>query len=166
LDDLDIDWHFIGPLQSNKAKKITEVVNWVHTVDRFKVAKRLSDYRPENMPPLSICLQVNISNEENKAGINPEELLPLTEEIVQLPNINLRGLMAIPASESDFDKQRKVFARLAELKQNLQVCLQENGVNIELDTLSMGMSNDAEAAIAEGATIIRVGTAIFGKREY
>lgn len=165
LNDLSIEWHFIGPLQSNKAKKIAEVASWVHAVDRFKIAQRLSDNRPEHLPPLSICLQVNISKEESKSGITPDELMPLAVQIVQLPRIKLRGLMVIPAPESDFSKQRAVFAKVAELKSSLENHLQENGVSIKLDTLSMGMSNDIEAAIAEGATIVRVGTAIFGQRE-
>ncbi len=165
LDDLEIEWHFIGPLQSNKAKKITEVASWVHAVDRLKIAQRLSDYRPVDMPPLSICLQVNISGEKSKSGVRPEELLSLAKDIVQLPKIRLRGLMVIPAPEDDFNKQREVFARVSKLKVDLETQLQQGGVNIKLDTLSMGMSNDIEAAIAEGATIVRVGTAIFGQRE-
>jgi len=163
---LDIDWHFIGPLQSNKAKRIAEVVNWVHTVDRLKVAKRLNDSRPEGKPPLLICLQVNVSGELNKSGVSKTELLSLAKEIIQLPNLKLRGLMAIPASEDDFGEQRRVFAELSELKDTLEKNLKEGNEEISLDTLSMGMSNDTEAAIAEGATIIRVGTAIFGKRAY
>lgn len=165
LEDLAIDWHYIGPLQSNKAKKISEVATWVHAVDRMKIAQRLSDNRPDDMPPLSICLQVNISEEESKSGINPNELVPLAKQIAQLPKINLRGLMVIPAPEDDFNKQREVFAQVAALKESLKNSLNEEGIKIELDTLSMGMSNDMEAAIAEGATIVRVGTAIFGQRE-
>jgi len=165
LDDLEIDWHFIGPLQSNKAKKISEVASWVHAVDRLKIAQRLSDNRPDDMPPLSICLQVNISGEESKSGISPNELISLAQQIAQLPKIKLRGLMVIPAPEEDFAKQREVFAQVAELKDTLQKHLNQNGIALELDTLSMGMSNDIEAAIAEGATIVRVGTAIFGQRE-
>ena len=165
LEDLAIEWHFIGPLQSNKAKKITEVAAWVHAVDRLKIAQRLSDYRPDDMPPLSICLQVNISGEETKSGIKPEELHALAHQIAQLPKIKLRGLMVIPAPQDDFVKQRKVFAEVNTLKDNLQQYLVDNDISIDLDTLSMGMSNDIEAAIAEGATIVRVGTAIFGQRE-
>jgi len=165
LKDLEIEWHFIGPLQSNKAKKIAEVAAWVHAVDRLKIAQRLSDNRPETMPSLSICLQVNISGEESKSGIKPEELSNLALQIAALPKINLRGLMVIPAPEDDFIKQREVFAEVALLKDNLQKYLSDNNVSINLDTLSMGMSNDVEAAIAEGATIVRVGTAIFGQRE-
>ena len=165
LNELDIEWHFIGPLQSNKAKKIAEVASWVHAVDRLKIAQKLSDNRPENLPPLSICLQVNISGEESKSGVSPDELTPLALEIAKLPNLKLRGLMVIPAPEDNFEKQRAVFAEVAELKSNLEKNLQTNGITIELDTLSMGMSNDIEAAIAEGATIVRVGTAIFGQRD-
>ncbi|MGK0270925.1 MAG: pyridoxal phosphate enzyme (YggS family) [Cocleimonas sp.] len=165
LNDLAIEWHFIGPLQSNKAKKIAEVASWVHAVDRLKIAQRLSDNRPENMPALSICLQVNISGEQSKSGINPDELTLLAKQVAQLPKIKLRGLMVIPAPEDDFIKQREVFAQVAILKDHLQKQLNETGIIVELDTLSMGMSNDIEAAIAEGATIVRVGTAIFGQRE-
>ena len=165
LDDLEIEWHFIGPLQSNKAKKIAEVASWVHAVDRLKIAQRLSDNRPDNMQPLSICLQVNISGEESKSGIRQDELIHLAQQIAQLPKIQLRGLMVIPAPEDDFIKQREVFAQVAKLKGTLQKNLNQNGIAIEMDTLSMGMSNDIEAAIAEGATIVRVGTAIFGQRE-
>ncbi len=165
LEDLRIEWHFIGPLQSNKTKKISEVAAWVHTVDRLKIAQRLSDNRPEDMPPLSICLQVNISAEETKSGIKPKELNALALQIADLPQIKLRGLMVIPAPEDDLKKQREVFAEVALLKDNLQKYLSDKGKFIDLDTLSMGMSNDIEAAIAEGATIVRVGTAIFGQRK-
>jgi len=165
LKNLDIDWHFIGPLQSNKAKKIAEVASWVHAVERLKIAKRLSDNRPDDMSPLSICLQINISDEQSKSGIKPEELNDLALQIVNLPNIKLRGLMVIPAPENDFEKQRKVFSRVKDLLDNLQQHLNVKGKNIKLDTLSMGMSDDIEAAIAEGTTMVRVGTAIFGQRE-
>ena len=165
LEDLAIEWHFIGPLQSNKVKKISEVAAWVHAVDRLKIAQRLSDNRPDNIAPLSVCLQVNISGEETKSGIRPEELNVLAHQIAQLPKIKLRGLMVIPAPEDDFTKQRKVFAEVKTLKENVEHYLTDNGISITLDTLSMGMSNDIEAAIAEGATIVRVGTAIFGQRE-
>lgn len=168
LNDLDIQWHFIGPLQSNKVKKIAEVASWVHAVDRIKIAQRLSQYRPANMPPLSICLQINISDEESKAGIIPEEIFSLADNIMLLPNINIRGLMVIPAPEDSFDKQRAVFAKVAQLKVELEAHLrahqQHEHSELHLDTLSMGMSNDFEAAIAEGATIVRIGTSIFGQR--
>lgn len=165
LEDLNIEWHFIGPLQSNKAKKVAIVAHWVHAVDRLKIAQRLSDNRPDNMPPLSICLQVNISEEESKSGIKPDDLNELALKIVELPKIILRGLMVIPAPENDVSKQREVFAQVTTLKDNLQKYLNDHGVTLNLDTLSMGMSNDIESAIAEGATIVRVGTAIFGQRE-
>ena len=165
LHDLEIEWHFIGPLQSNKAKKISEAAAWVHAVDRLKIAQRLSDNRPDNLPPLSICLQVNISGEETKSGIKPDELNEFALKVASLPNIQIRGLMVIPAPEEDFTKQREVFAQVSILMQNLQSYLSENAITVNLDTLSMGMSNDIEAAIAEGATIVRVGTAIFGQRD-
>lgn len=166
LSDLDIEWHFIGPLQSNKAKKIAEVAHWVHAVDRFKIAQRLSDNRPAELPPLSICLQINISGETSKSGIQPDELADLALKVSELPNLTLRGLMVIPAPESDFQKQRDVFSQVNQLKDTLQAQLSANHSNVILDTLSMGMSNDLEAAVAEGATIVRVGTAIFGQRAY
>jgi len=159
LDDLDVEWHFIGPLQSNKTKKIAKVANWVHTIDRLKIAQRLNNQRPENLGPLSVCIQVNISDEESKSGVAEDQLLILAQEIIKLPNLKLRGLMAIPAPENNFTKQREIFARVAAIQRSL------NNKGFELDTLSMGMSNDMEAAIAEGATIVRIGTAIFGARE-
>ena len=158
LTGLNIDWHFIGPLQSNKTKQIAEVANWVHTVDRLKIAQRLNDQRPKNMPPLNICMQINISGEASKSGVTAEELPALAKDIAELPHLNLRGLMVIPAPESDFEKQRATFAKVSRLKTKL------NQYGYHLDTLSMGMSSDMEAAIAEGATIVRIGTAIFGTR--
>lgn len=160
LSDLAIEWHFIGPLQSNKTQKIANVASWVHTIDRLKIAKRLNDQRPDNMPPLSVCIQVNISGESSKSGVQINDLAELVEEIVKLKNLKLRGLMAIPAPESNFIKQRQVFA---EVRQAQEALIQQGH---DLDTLSMGMSNDMQAAIAEGATIVRIGTAIFGKRDY
>jgi len=159
LSDLNIEWHFIGPLQSNKTKKIAEIASWVHTIDRFKIAKRLSEQRPAQLPPLAVCIQVNISGEESKSGVSIEELPSLAKEINTLPRLQLKGLMVIPAPEKNFEKQRAVFARLTEIKKQL------NQQGLEIDTLSMGMSDDMEAAIAEGATIVRIGTAIFGKRD-
>jgi len=158
LSDLDIEWHFIGPLQSNKTRKIASVASWVHTVDRIKIAQRLNDQRPEDLPDLNICIQVNISEEANKSGILAEETLAFAQALLPLSRLKLRGLMVIPAIETDFAKQRKAFAKAAELLAQLN----QQGFN--LDTLSMGMSGDMEAAIAEGATIVRIGTAIFGKR--
>jgi len=158
LSDLDIEWHFIGPLQSNKTRKIAAVASWVHTIDRAKIAQRLNDQRPENLPKLNICIQVNISEEMSKSGILVKDVPAFAEEISKLSRLKLRGLMIIPATETDFIKQRKVFSQAAEL------LAQVNRLVFDLDTLSMGMSGDMEAAIAEGATIVRIGTAIFGKR--
>lgn len=154
----DIEWHFIGPLQSNKTKLVAETAHWVHTIERLKIAERLSQQRPPDQPDLNICLQVNLSAEASKSGIALDEVLDLALQVQQLPRLKLRGLMAIPAPESDFERQRAVFAKLrtalAELNQR----------GLMLDTLSMGMSDDMEAAIAEGATLVRIGTAIFGQR--
>ncbi len=159
LSDLSIVWHFIGAIQSNKSRDIAEHFDWVHSVDRVKIARRLSAQRPAHLAALNICLQVNISNENSKSGFLLNELDEAIEEIAKLPNINLRGLMAIPAKAETFTQQRAIFALL---KQKLQ---QLNQQAYNLDTLSMGMSNDMEAAIAEGATIVRIGTAIFGARD-
>ncbi len=159
LSTLNIEWHFIGPLQSNKTKQIATTASWVHTIDRYKIAQRLNDQRPENFPPLSICIQVNISGEVSKSGVMPDELTELVHKIAKLPNLSLRGLMAIPAPMSNFAKQRETFAKMSELKNQL------NKQGFKLDTLSMGMSGDMKAAIAEGATIARIGTAIFGARD-
>ena len=152
-------WHFIGAIQSNKTKDIANRFDWIHSVERLKVARRLSKQRNETLPPLNICLQINISREPSKSGIYPADVLPLAMEISSLPRLRLRGLMAIPAPASDVEQQRAAFRRMNELQQSL---IQQG---IKLDTLSMGMSGDMEAAIAEGATIVRVGTAIFGKRQ-
>jgi len=154
-----IQWHFIGPIQSNKTRQIAENFHWVHTIDRLKIARRLSEQRNPEQPPLNVCIQVNVSGEENKSGVNCDEALTLARQINELPNIQLRGLMTIPASSNNFDEQRKPFRVLKELKDEIQ------SQGIKLDTLSMGMSNDMEAAIAEGSTMVRIGTAIFGKRE-
>lgn len=155
-----IEWHFIGPIQSNKTRPIAENFAWAHTVDRLKIAQRLSEQRPAGMRPLNICLQVNISGEASKSGISAAELPELARAVAALPNLRLRGLMAIPEPESDPARQRAPFARLRELLQDLR------GDGIAVDTLSMGMSADMAAAIAEGATIVRVGSAIFGSRTY
>ncbi len=160
LADLDIEWHFIGPLQSNKTKKIAEIADWVHTIDRLKIAQRLNDQRPQNLPKLSVCIQLNISGESTKSGVTEEAVVDLAKNIIKLPNLRLRGLMVIPAPEDDFDKQLAVFTQVNTIKDTLNL---EQG--LELDTLSMGMSNDIEAAIAGGSTMVRVGTAIFGRRE-
>jgi pyridoxal phosphate enzyme (YggS family) len=155
-----LEWHFIGRLQSNKSRDIADRFDWVHSVDSLKLARRLSEQRPATMAPLNICLQVNISGETSKSGVEPDALANLTAEVATLPRIKLRGLMAIPAPLNDFEQQRAVFQRVRELQQQL------NDKGMDLDTLSMGMSDDLEAAIAEGATIVRVGTAIFGARDY
>jgi len=156
LKDLDIVWHFIGPVQSNKTKPLAERFQWVHGVDRLKIAQRLSEQRPEALPPLNLCLQVNVSGEVSKAGVALGELADLAGAVAALPRIRLRGLMAIPAPAEDFEEQRRAFRVLREALEGLAV----EG----LDTLSMGMSHDLEAAVREGATWVRVGTAIFGER--
>jgi len=158
LDDLDIVWHFIGAVQSNKTRAIAESFDWVHCVDRLKIAQRLSDQRPESMSPLNICIQVNIDQEASKSGVTPNGIIPLAEAICHLPLIRLRGLMAIPAQRSDLASQRIAFAKLKQALQDLR----QRG--LECDTLSMGMSHDMQAAIAEGSTLLRIGTAIFGDR--
>ncbi len=158
--DLDLIWHFIGPLQSNKTRPVAEQVDWVHSVDRIKIAQRLSDQRPDNLSPLNICLQVNVSGEASKGGVAPEELPALAAAVARLPRLRLRGLMAIPEPEDDPVFQRRPFALLRDLQRELSAS------GIPIDTLSMGMSGDMAAAIAEGATIVRIGTAIFGKRDY
>jgi len=156
-----LDWHFIGPLQSNKTRQVAEQFAWVHTVDRLKIAQRLSAQRPVTMPALNICLQINIDNEESKSGFSPEQALSMAATIAQLPSLRLRGLMAIPRPRANIVEQQQPFAQLAALQKEINSTLD----NCEkLDTLSMGMSADLEAAIAEGATIIRVGTDIFGPR--
>ena len=155
-----ISWHFIGPLQSNKVRLVAESFDWMHSVDRLKIAQRLSELRPAELPPLQICIQVNIDNEATKSGVTPGDVQALAEAIQALPRLTLRGLMAIPAPHDDPLRQRAGFKELADLKHQLA------GRGIPLDTLSMGMSDDLESAIAEGATIVRVGTAIFGERNY
>ena len=157
LSDLALTWHFIGPIQSNKTRPIAEHFAWVHSVDRLKIAQRLSEQRPAQLPPLNICLQVNVSGEASKSGCAPEELPALAQAVSQLPNLRLRGLMTIPEPTSDVAQQHAACARLRQLRDDL---------NLELDVLSMGMSDDLEAAIAEGATWVRIGTALFGARDY
>jgi PLP dependent protein len=158
--DTPVEWHFIGPIQSNKTRPIATHFAWVHSVDRLKVAQRLSEQRPPELGPLNICLQVNVSGEETKSGVTEAELPELARAVAMLPNLRLRGLMAIPEPENDPAKQREPFARLRELAERLRAD------GIAIDTLSMGMSSDLEAAVAEGATIVRVGSAIFGARNY
>ena len=159
LAHLPLQWHFIGPIQSNKTALIARHFDWVHSVEREKIAQRLNDARPPQMPPLEVCIQVNVSGENSKSGITPGGEIALAEAIARLPRLRLRGLMAIPEPTPDAGLQRKRFALLRELKDKLAAR------GHALDTLSMGMSDDLETAIAEGATIVRVGTAIFGKRE-
>ncbi len=157
LADLPLVWHFIGPIQSNKTRAIASHFDWVHSVDRLKIAQRLAEQRPPERGPLNICLQVNVSGEASKSGCHPDELPALATAVNQLPNLRLRGLMAIPEPTDDPASQRAAFARLRTLSEAL---------NLGLDTLSMGMSQDLEAAIAEGATWVRIGTALFGARDY
>lgn len=153
-----IEWHLIGPLQSNKTRIVAEQFDWVHSVDRLKTAQRLSDHRPAHLPPLQLCLQVNISGEASKSGVTPEQLPALAHAVAGLPRVRLRGLMAIPEPAQSLEAQRRPHAALRRLLQHLQ----DDG--LALDTLSMGMTADLDAAILEGATIVRVGTAIFGSR--
>jgi pyridoxal phosphate enzyme (YggS family) len=157
LSDLPLIWHFIGPIQSNKTRAIAENFAWVHSVDRLKIAQRLSEQRPAGLPPLNICIQVNVSGEASKSGCTPEDLPALAQAINALPNLRLRGLMAIPEPTEDSDEQNAAFAAVRTLQDQL---------NLPLDTLSMGMSHDLEAAIAQGATWVRIGTALFGARNY
>ena len=158
LADLPIEWHFIGPIQSNKTQSIARHFAWAHGVDRLKIAERLAAARPDELPPLQVCLQVNVSREASKSGIVPQEAAALAAAIVQLPRLQLRGLMAIPAPTQDAGQQRDQFRQLHELYETLR------GQGYALDTLSMGMSQDYAAAIAEGATMVRIGAAIFGAR--
>ena len=158
LQELKLEWHFIGPIQSNKTRSIAEHFDWVHSVDRLKIAERLSEQRPPELPPLNICLQVNISGEGSKSGISLEALPELAEEVARLPRLKLRGLMAIPAPAEGFDAQCRPFMALRLAMEEL------NARGMALDTLSMGMSDDLEAAVAEGATLVRIGTALFGPR--
>jgi len=159
LADTAIEWHFIGPLQSNKTKAVAACVDWVHSVDRLKLAKRLNSHRPDDMEPLNICLQVNISAEDTKAGVAPAGVAELAAEFAGFPRLRLRGLMCIPAPARDEPARRAPFRALRELQEKLI------SGGMALDTLSMGMSADLEEAIAEGATLVRVGTDIFGARQ-
>ncbi|AUZ61677.1 Hypothetical protein PRJ_5119 [Pseudomonas sp. XWY-1] len=157
LSDLPLIWHFIGPIQSNKTKAIAEHFDWVHSVDRLKIAQRLSEQRPAGLAPLNICLQVNVSGEDSKSGCTPADLPALAKAVAALPNLRLRGLMAIPEPTEDRATQEAAFASLRKLQE---------GLGLGLDSLSMGMSHDLEAAIAQGATWVRIGTALFGARDY
>ena len=158
--DTPVEWHFIGPIQSNKTRPIATSFAWVHTVERLKIAQRLSEQRPPEMGPLNVCLQVNISGETTKSGATPSELPELARQVAALPNLKLRGLMAIPEAQADPALQRAAFAKLRVLADALRAG------GLAIDTLSMGMSGDMASAIAEGATIVRVGSAIFGARNY
>ena len=156
----NLEWHFIGPLQSNKTKPVAEHFDWVHSIDRLKIAERLSAQRPAYLAPLQVCVQINVSGEASKSGCAPDEALTLCRAVAALPGLQLRGLMAIPEPTDDLQAQRIPFRKLRELRE--QIC----AAGLPLDTLSMGMSHDLEAAVAEGATIVRIGTAIFGERNY
>ncbi len=160
LADLALCWHFIGPLQSNKSRAVAENFDWLHSLDRLKLAQRLSKQRPEGLTPLNVCLQVNISGEESKSGLVPDKLIEVASGVASLPGLKLRGLMALPAPSDDFNEQRRAFAAVRKCYEDL--C----HAGFELDTLSMGMSGDLEAAVAEGATIVRIGSALFGQRSY
>lgn len=154
----DLTWHLIGHLQSNKTRVVAEYFDWVHTIDKLKTAKRLSQQRPAHLSPLNICLQVNIDDEPGKSGVSVDAVRPLAVACAELPGIRLRGLMCLPAIREDFAAQREPFARLRRIQEDLQ------SGGLSLDTLSMGMSGDFRAAIFEGATIVRIGTALFGER--
>lgn len=156
----ELEWHFIGHLQSNKTRVVAEHFDWVQTIDRLKIAQRLSEQRPSNLPALNVLIQINISDENSKSGISPQEMLPLAREITQLPNLKLRGLMAIPKPESDPAQQKIALNEMQQLFQQLQAEFEG------IDTLSMGMSDDMQAAIECGSTMVRIGTAIFGARNY
>lgn len=158
--DHKFEWHFIGPLQSNKTRPVAEHFAWVHSIERLKIAERLSAQRPADLPPLQVCVQVNVSGETSKSGCAPAEALALCRAVAALPRLQLRGLMAIPEATDDVAAQRRPFRQLREIYESIRAG------GLALDTLSMGMTHDLEAAIAEGATIVRVGTAIFGERNY
>jgi pyridoxal phosphate enzyme (YggS family) len=154
-----LEWHCIGPLQSNKTRPVAEHFDWVHSIDRLKIAERLSEQRPAHLPPLQVCLQVNVDSGANKSGVPTEEALPLARAVAALPRLRLRGLMAIPEPAPDFAAQRALFLRAAAVFEEIR------DAGIGLDTLSLGMSADLEAAVAAGSTMVRVGTAIFGARD-
>ncbi len=158
LSCFNISWHFIGPIQSNKTKAIAANFDWVHSVDRLKIARRLSEQRPAQLPDLNICLQINISAETSKSGLMLDDLSQLVNDVRGLPRLRLRGVMAIPEPETDYEKQRKPFQQLYQSVKQLDIP--------ELDTFSFGMTGDLNAAIAEGSTIVRIGTALFGARSY
>lgn len=159
LEDLRLSWHFIGPIQKNKTKMIAQSFDWVHSIDRDVIASRLSAQRPTHLAPLNVCIQINIDQEDSKSGVHPDNLMVLANHIAGLPQLHLRGLMAIPARQQEFEQQRISFSKMRALQKQLHTA------GIEMDTLSMGMSDDYPAAIAEGATMVRIGTAIFGPRK-
>ena len=159
----ELIWHFIGPLQSNKTQTVANHFDWVHSIDREKIAQRLNDQRPANLPPLNVCVQINISSETSKSGVNPTDALALCQAITRMPHLTLRGLMSIPEPVEDPVLQRQAHRQLKEIFEQIKQKLNDS---THFDTLSMGMSADMEAAIAEGSTIVRIGTAIFGKRNY
>ena len=158
LAELGLTWHFIGHLQSNKTRIVAEYFDWVHTIDKLKTARRLSQQRPDDLPPLNVCLQVNVDDEESKSGVSPAAVPELAAACAELPGLRLRGLMCLPAIRDDFEDQRRPFARLRELRDRVRQA------GVEMDTLSMGMTADYRAAIFEYATIVRIGTALFGAR--
>ncbi|MGI4858763.1 MAG: YggS family pyridoxal phosphate-dependent enzyme [Janthinobacterium lividum] len=162
LDDLraSVEWHFIGPLQSNKTRQVATAFDWVHSIDRLRIASRLAEQRPDHLPPLNVCVQVNVSGEASKSGVAPADALDLLRAVDALPRLKLRGLMAIPASAVGIDAQRAPHRALHDL------FTAARAAGLALDTLSAGMSDDLEAAVAEGATLVRIGTAIFGHRDY
>jgi hypothetical protein len=159
LGTLDLIWHFIGPVQSNKTRVVATRFDWVHSIERAKIAARLNAHRPEDLPPLEVCIQVNVSGEDSKSGVDPDQVGELARVVSELPRLKLRGLMTLPRPCGDLEAQRRPFAALRRILETL------NTRGFALDMLSMGMSNDMEAAIAEGATIVRIGTAIFGARD-
>ncbi|MGR6841355.1 YggS family pyridoxal phosphate-dependent enzyme [Aliivibrio wodanis] len=158
--DIQLEWHFIGPIQSNKTRPIAEHFDWVHSVDRLKIAQRLNEQRPDNLGELNVLIQVNISSEESKSGTTSEEVMELAAAINEMPNLTLRGLMSIPANVSNYDEQLAAFTQLASIQNQLRAQYPQ------VDTLSMGMSGDMDAAIEAGSTMVRIGTAIFGVRDY
>lgn len=160
LSDLPLQWHCIGPVQSNKTRLVAQHFDWVHTVDRLKIAQRLSEQRPPDLPPLQVCIQVNVDGGPSKSGVAPADVAALAGEIAVLPRLQLRGLMCMPDPQPDFESTKAMFLRARDLYDSLRA------VGLPLDTLSMGMSTDLEAAIHAGSTLVRVGTAIFGGRDY
>lgn len=158
--DIQLEWHFIGPIQSNKTRPIAEHFDWVHSVERLKIAQRLNEQRPDNLGELNVLIQVNISSEESKSGTTSEEVMELAAAINEMPNLTLRGLMSIPANVSNYDEQLAAFTQLASIQNQLRAQYPQ------VDTLSMGMSGDMDAAIEAGSTMVRIGTAIFGARDY